>query len=122
MIPVKQNIVGSKHANCLQACIASILDKPLNLVPNFMLFGNKYYWEALYLYIRSIGFGGIAYVNGLPKNDDYYIVSLDFGHTFDYSHCVIYKDGNIVHDPHPKGIQDGDLDKIVAHYQILKIK
>ena len=120
MIPQKQSITGLEQADCLQACIASILEKPMDSVPNFMLFGNEHYWEALYLYIVSIGFGGIAYVDGLPKNGDFYIVSLDFGDNFDYSHCVIYKNGEIVHDPHPKGTQEGDLDKIIGHYQIIK--
>ena len=120
MIPIKQDIVGSKYANCLQACVASILDKPLNLVPNFMLFGKEY-WEALYLYIRSIGFIGIAYVYGLPPNDsNYHIISLDFGKEFDHSHCAIYKNGTIIHDPHPKGVQKDDLDKIIGYYQIMK--
>lgn len=35
MTPVTQTLVGIERGNCLQACVASLLDLPIEQVPNF---------------------------------------------------------------------------------------
>lgn len=40
MIPVKQNLFGHRKGNCFAACVASILEIPLEDVPNFGVMDN----------------------------------------------------------------------------------
>jgi hypothetical protein len=117
MTPVSQDKFEKtfKHGggNCLQACVASWLDLPLEAVPHFMIFGNLY-WEAFILYFRSQGYEVLGWVEGVPPNDgNYYIVSAEVG-SRDYNHAVIARNGKVVHDPHPVKIND----KIIGYYSI----
>lgn len=86
--------------NCLQACIASLLDKPLEAVPHFMLFGKEWY-TALSIYLDSVDYKLEGWWEGEPPHDgEYYMVSMDSGDV-EYGHACIYKNGKVVHDPHP---------------------
>ena len=49
MIPIKQTKFGKGQGNCLLACIASILERPLESIPDFCIsgcgwFGELYEW------------------------------------------------------------------------------
>lgn len=121
MKPVNQDQYGKNakyYGNCLQACVASLFELPLEAVPHFMLFKDKW-WEALYLFIQSINYELLGFVDGEPPhNGQYYIVSIDFGEQYDFGHSVIFKDGKITHDPHP--IKWDATDKVVGYYSIVK--
>jgi hypothetical protein len=119
MKPVMQTIYSEKgkpapeFANCFQACVASLLELPLEEVPNFMLFRAKW-WEAVVFYFGGLGYD-IGYVDiPPPENGEFYIGSIDYSDR-DYCHAVIVKDGAVVHDPHPI---DGPLEAVTAHYWI----
>lgn len=103
MKPVNQTIFKDEQGrgNCLQACIASLLELPLEDVPHFTAMGEEWWfnmrdwfaernlnveWAAT---IVPFGAWHIASVVS-PRFDD--------GTT----HAVICNpDGEIVHDPHP---------------------
>jgi hypothetical protein len=102
--------------NCLQAATASFFDLPLEAVPHFMLFGDKQWWPAFQLFIKCIGHECLGWVDGEPPKDGkYYIVSTSVN--TDFNHAVIYKDGQIIHDPHPV---KGSLGQIEGYYAIIK--
>lgn len=121
MIPINQDKFGNNtkyDGNCLQACIASLFELPLDAVPHFMLFKDKW-WDAVHLYMRSAGYDLLGFVDGEPPQDgEYYIISIDLGEQYDFSHAVIFKDGQIVHDPHPI---KGGVNKVAGYYSIKKL-
>lgn len=131
MTPVTQTKVVVKNSNgemvvrgnCYAAVIASMLDLPITEVPNVeVLFDlkdtNDTYWvEVMLTFLNKRGliiltdndyrvFHDPEYkmVNERLDiirrlKDRYYIVSGQSQRGV--SHCCIYKNGNLVHDPHP---------------------
>lgn len=123
MIPVTQTkvvVLNSKgdmvvHGNCFAAAIASILELPLTEVPNFeTLFGinDTYYYEVLHKWLGHLGYE--IYTDEKFKcfhgddsksefkellKDKYYLVSGKSPRGV--QHICIYKNGIMVHDPHP---------------------
>lgn len=109
MKPVYQTKFGEGEGNCLPACIASIFELPLEVIPHFCKIGgddwqkelNKFL-EPYHLYhiemdIRekeNEGFKdvvkGYHLINGKSPRGDFY-------------HSIVGKDGKAIHDPHPKG-------------------
>lgn len=88
--------------NCLQAVVAAYFDLPMEAVPHFMLFGDTLYWEALRLFIKSLGHELLGWVDGEPPHDDkHYIISIDIGPQYPHHHAAICRNGVIVHDPSP---------------------
>jgi len=103
MIPVDQTIFGSSHGNCMQACIASILEVEINSLPNFMEDGpdnfenkfNKWIDDQPFCCIEII----ISDVNLVPHT--YMIATGESPRNKDINHAVVYYNGKMVHDPHP---------------------
>jgi len=106
MKKVYQTKFGAREGNCLQACIASILELTLEEVPDFCSeFEGEKYYEQFVKWLNKKG------LSALPVNveDDlnrpnykgcYLIVG---GKNSDgVMHAVIYKDGKLVHNPNKK--------------------
>lgn len=55
MKPVFQTIVHPEHGNCWAACLASILECPLECIPNFMADGESYFRLREQEWLRSQG-------------------------------------------------------------------
>jgi len=107
MIPVDQTICNFTNGNCFQACVASIFELPLDDVPSFMGNGPDYFNERvqawcdemnlIFMDVKIIDIEVLAYyfrgvhiiVTGKSPRDP------------ENMHCVVWKDGQIVHDPHP---------------------
>lgn len=96
------------HGNCLMATYACYLDLDINDVPQFQfLFESKqpeHFWDkCIELWLMQYG---LKEVNWLPEYEpttkgwtDYYFA---WGMTArGLNHQVIYKDGELFHDPHP---------------------
>lgn len=84
--------------NCTQAAIASILEKELDEVPNFV--EEEYFWTSIKDYLYARGFKLTEHhKDHVP--DGYYLVSGLSPR--DVLHMVIYLDGELAHDPHPSG-------------------
>lgn len=54
MKKIYQTIVDENHGNCMQAAIASLFDKKLDKVPNFI--ENDGYFKPLYKFINENGY------------------------------------------------------------------
>ena len=119
------------RGNCYAACIASILEVPITEVPNVEVFfhlDNGYWNEVMLtflqskgwelcsddmlkrfhgndpkLYIRGFDFKGTDENGWIPEyyeyKDKYYLVSGKSPRGV--HHICIYKNGELVHDPHP---------------------
>lgn len=128
MIPITQTKVvvrNSKgdmiiHGNCYAAAIASILELPIEQVPNVELFfePNDGFWLEImnkFLALRGLQIetddrfksfhrtidelDGDDYSNKLLLKDEYYFVSGESPRGV--KHITIYQNGQLVHDPHP---------------------
>lgn len=97
MTPVMQTYLVNDGSgipgNCLQAAVASILDKPLELVPHFILFKN--WFEAVRAYIDGIG----CQIHIFSKDPGVECIAIGLSPR-QVRHAVIW-DGGLVHDPHP---------------------
>lgn len=131
MIPVTQTKVVVKNSkdevvqrgNCFAACIASMLEVPITEVPNVEVFyhlDNGYHSEVMLTFLLSKGWElcsddryecfhhEILYEsygeNKYHKNrkllaDKYYLAAGKSNRGV--SHICIFKNGKLVHDPHP---------------------
>ncbi len=89
------------NGNCLAACLASLLEIPLDIIPKFedMMVKNSEDWfEAFTDWLDRLGFTILTWESDtwLPG---YYLASgmSERGN----NHIVIYKGGELAHDPHP---------------------
>jgi hypothetical protein len=102
MRKVKQTKFHTKKAkgNCMAAAFASILNLPLESIPQFEKMARDEWQESLFRWLHRIGYDmevwhedespkGYAIANGPSSRG--------------VGHSVIYKDGKLAHDPHPSG-------------------
>ncbi len=107
MIPVKQTILDFEHGNCVQACVASILEMKLDEVPNFMAAGPDAFETNLDLWC---GYNGLKAIRITVEPQEiiegcYVIASgLSPRATEGQHHAVVWYNGEIVHDPHPSDL------------------
>lgn len=108
MKPVDQTITTHPEGNCFPACLASILEIPLEEVPHAKGEGWQYYYNQ---WLRPRGLALITV--GLPADiqtmspelrryhmPGYTILAVQ-SPRYDCLHSVVCLDGEIVHDPHP---------------------
>lgn len=102
--------------NCMATCVASLLEIGIDEVPAWEEMGDDGGWvDSYYAFLREQGLeaDGIASRNGDTVDnlwdfvfsecsgiDGYFIVGGDTPRT-PRGHAVIYKDRQMVHDPHP---------------------
>lgn len=120
MKPVCQTIFGTGRGNCFAACVASILELPIEEVPNFCADtpeGENWY-PPFQAWAAARGVIGMPFV--LPSADCEVLLRLArdefpalpcivFGATENGGHCVVFQAGAPVHDPNPRREQRGAL-------------
>jgi hypothetical protein len=113
MTPQRQTIFSDDEkgtkGNCFTACIASIMDLPINEVPHFASYGQdwfKVFWE--FLKDKPFEMNGTWSVQSMPNwkeefngIDGYVIVGGESPRGVKGGHAVIYKNGEPFFDPHP---------------------
>lgn len=126
MIPVDQTRfyepdlpVDEQRGNCLQAVVASLLDLPLDEVPHFVqdhvdTDGAKHWWNSMVEFVGTHGWGVHPAVPIPDYPGQHLMVSGPSPRGADGDglwHVVIYRDGEMVHDPHPDrtGLRGGLL-------------
>ena len=111
MTPIFQTRFSSPgvHGNCFLACVSSITGIPLEVIDH--IDGSKQNWfQLLYPILWDNGF---SYVGTLTKDeeilsytpgiDGYYIIGGESPRGVPAGHAVVFKEGLMVHDPHPDG-------------------
>jgi hypothetical protein len=112
MKPVFQTVFGKEQGNCFAACLASILEMVVSVVPNFPLLHGDMEWIYRcnqWLWPKGLGLLAVApppehidsFLTMMAESGAYFIVSGESG--LGCEHAVIYKDGKLVHDPMPGG-------------------
>lgn len=127
MIPIVQTLYGNWQGNCWTACLASILEYPVEKIPNFfVLYKNSVLMRTTEWLNENFGLGIIS-----VRVDRTYPIShtgLDFLHTPCYhiisglyeneiGHSVVGYKGRIVHDPFPT---PKPMHKIISYEFIVK--
>lgn len=103
MRAVKQTVLGPK-GNCMSACLASILELPIDAVPNFFDSGqtDQEWNDALTSWLRTHGLAIITLVatpEVLEKTKGNVIVS---GPSLrGLTHATVWREGEMIWDPHP---------------------
>ena len=111
---IDQQIVSKKDGDCTRACLASILELPIDAVPNFMRF-KKHWFKVFHNFLRVLGYEYIGL--GFPLSEDrprgdklkdtpnvkgYVIGSVPSKNFKNIGHSVVINlKGKIVHDPNP---------------------
>jgi hypothetical protein len=120
MIPVYQTIFGNKNGNCVQACVASILELPLSDVPHFLEYND--WWEALNWFLGCRGMYAVDLMINVHKRAGfvcrgYHLINGPNTRN-GVLHAVVGKDGRMVHDPFPGGLGLKKIDTytIFAHH------
>lgn len=115
MIPTHQTNTTPENGDCFSACIASLLEIPLEDVPVFCAQENENIKEWPINAHEWFGEKGIGWIeldcremddclaiNNMKVRGGYTIVTGQ-SPRHECLHSVIYKDGEFVHDPHPEG-------------------
>lgn len=105
MHPVKQNVLfgndGIGNGNCFAACLASLLDLPLWMVPPFEQMYGRDDWR-----MRVNEWLGKMFGLTLARNDGHNLATLPEFYIANgrskrgVYHSTIYRAGELVHDPH----------------------
>lgn len=123
MSRVDQTILASdpkRKGNCVAACIASLLDVPLDQVPHFVEYGIHYgdddvdkvsngnaWWAMMLGYLAARGYWPVELEKVTDAEPGEFLLVAGMS-TRGALHQVIYRDGQLWHDPHPS--RDGVLD------------
>lgn len=111
MIPIQQTQFGhdferSDVGNCFSACVASVLEIPLEDIPNFCYSPREEkddWFDRFQKWLNHLSFCAITICN-FPKdllaNLGYIIASIKSPRG-DFLHSVVIKNGLIVWDPYP---------------------
>jgi len=105
MKPVKQTKLysadGIHNGNCLAACVASLLELPLWMVPPFEdMFGRGDHTSRMIEWLNRMFSLELIWEDGHPVDElpEFYIA---IGKSpRGVHHAVIYSKGEMVHDPH----------------------
>ncbi len=108
MKPVNQTKMTPPNGDCFAACIASILELPLNEVPNYSQQGE--WWLQWNEWLSKRGLYLVEFHDQKSKGKEYlkgYHIITGKSYSGDWNHSVVGMDGEIVHDPNPaqKGIR-----------------
>lgn len=135
MIPTQQTKFGNGNGNCLLACVASILHRPIEEIPDFSLSGAGWY-DELYEWCRNEEIGLIQIEPGSKEPIGLfhcYAICIFTVPGFDENHAVIGKcvrtelgnpdalDGLTgwhwecvpEFDPNPKGVNVGEMKHMI---------
>ncbi len=118
MKPVMQTRFGDE-GNCLQAAIASLMELPLDGVPDFV---ERDWWGTLQRWLHPMGLYPIIVRAGsggrVPSSVGYYLISGKSPRGWD--HMVVAKEGEVAHDPHPDGSGLLEVEEILLFARIFE--
>lgn len=107
MKKVNQTIFG-QHGNCFAACLASLLELPIENVPNFHAMGKAAWLPTCRDWLKQ--FGLFPIIHAMKHNFDYvdeYLIDCGGIHiaggftATGNPHSVIHQGRTLIHDPNP---------------------
>lgn len=122
MTPVRQTIFVKDNpegwGNCMSACLASILDRPLDKVINTCdpKVREKGFWPPIIDWLDNEGYS-FEIVFDIKKVLGKYSIASGPSPRGNFYHAAICYDGKVVFDPHPS---DDGLKSIKMYFLITK--
>lgn len=93
-----------QKGNCYQACIASIMDLPLDSVPNFIEYEDNVWYKVFLDFIEEQGYE-YSWQNASEGVPEGYAIGSGISPRARkdkrINHAVVVLNGVMVHDPHP---------------------
>jgi hypothetical protein len=121
MTPVMQTKFTDEAAgrigNCFSACLASLLDISIEKVPPFeeLQENRRRELQVLAFFVRLHGFVFVDRYRKQPPHDgQHYIAAMITPLSENIVHCVIMRDGKVVHNPNP----NCPVDTVYGYYDI----
>lgn len=102
MTPLHQTKFGTPEGNCIAACVASIMEKPLSEVPNFIMPKFEEWQDRLDEWLAQFGLSSVC-VSSEAMPGAYSIACGVSPRDKSIDHCVVWRGGAMIHDPHPSG-------------------
>lgn len=106
MQPVTQIITRPNAENlpgdCFRAAVASVMELPLDGVPHFMLFGDKWL-DAFFMWMEERGFSVSFTTDAFDVPTDTFYLLTGKSPRGDFKHTVVARNSETLHDPHPMG-------------------
>lgn len=105
-----------RQGNCLSACVATFLGRPLDQVPHFAEYApdrKDAWWDCLIGYMAGHGYWPIdlpTINDGVPGEQLFVMGMSPRG----VCHQVLYIDGELWHDPHPSRAGITDVREVIA--------
>ena len=111
MIPIDQTKLHSEiqTGNCFQAAIASIFELSIEDVPEFL--GKKWWFDFLE-WAASKGMDIVRWDDDVSLPG--YYLTAGKSPRGDFDHVVVFKNGTMVHDPHPEKTGLANIKYIIA--------
>jgi len=102
MKPVDQTKFGDPDGNCFAACLASLLECPIEDVPKFQS-KPKIYWMDVYdNWLGQFGLGVFSTTTDPFLHAEWHMELIAGGNgPRGIPHTVLWKRGKMIHDPHP---------------------
>lgn len=123
MKPIMQ-VENYPSGDCFRACVCSIFELPLEAVPNFQEGEGRNFDELLYEWNEKNDYRLVS----VPWEDsllevfrDCIVIAHGKSPGKDYKHAVVWRNGEIIHDPHPLkiGIEKVELITIAVKKDVL---
>ncbi len=105
MIPVFQDRLNFNDGDCFRACTASILEVDVTSLPDFTERGEESFQKKIQEFNNNSGFLMFT----LPVVDWKYFKNVhciaigSSPRNIENKHAVVYRNNEMVHDPHPSG-------------------
>jgi hypothetical protein len=123
MTPQRQTVFVATNekgrGNCMSACIASILNLPIEEVIDTASdeVRDGGFWEPIYQWLQSRGFKALSVAPNSPLLNNKYSIGIGTSPRGKFNHSVVCKNGRMVFDPHPS---DDGVVRMISHEVIFK--
>lgn len=107
-----------EQGNCWAACLASIIEVPLEKFPVPKVISWPQYWDAVMEFLGALGYGVMRFEHlhekqlEMTKQWPWHYIASGRSPNGDWDHCVVYFQGELVHDPRPGTGIEGPIKEI----------
>ena len=88
-----------QRGNCMRAALASVFEIGIDEIPSFEEMARNQWGDAFKQWLFEMGYT-LVDTRADPLLDDFYLAIGSAG-SKDTTHCVVYRKGQLVHDPYP---------------------
>lgn len=104
MKPTDQTKIGKDNGNCFMACAASILgldlEEVVDLTPCYSRPGSDNWADAFEAWLNSVGWTSLCVTPSKNLTCSAFAIASGLSPRGDFLHSVVWKEGEVVHDPH----------------------